>query len=147
MRQVFWFVLLLCATGGRHRGGASSPSPHSPLSHRSLGCVYGSASPLPRCVCVSICALLLLPPPPSASLSASAAELSQHASLSLSLVFYLSFANKGGLSAHLHPWSLGEGGRHGAVTSRHFGVLRTAVNRRRAPDGIGAVKPTSLTAD
>lgn len=38
--------------------------------------------------------------------------------------------------------------RDGALTSRHFRVLGTAVNRReRAPDGLGAVKPTSLTAD
>ena len=38
--------------------------------------------------------------------------------------------------------------RDGALASRHFGVLGTAVNRReRAPDGLGAVKPTSLTAD
>ena len=139
---------------------SSSPSLHLPgvcLWHRLSSPLHAVRAYV--CVCVSVAAASS-----HCLLSASAAELSQHASIcSPSLVFsttclflssrisflFLSLLKKG-VSTHLQD-SCGcresGGGRDGAVTSRHFGVLRTAVNRRRAPDGIGAVKPTSLTAD
>ena len=114
----FLFFLVLCATAGRHQGGASlSPSLPPSSSHPlppSISPLPGVclwhrlSSPLRVCVCVCVCvracvrALLWPPPPPCASLSASAAELSQHASplCSLSLSLCTCFSHYLHISAH-----------------------------------------------
>lgn len=87
MSQVFGLFALVCRCWKASGWRLPPPPLILSLPHRSLGCVYGIASPLhaaraPMCVwgaCAAVAAASSL-----CLLSASAAALSQHASLSLS---------------------------------------------------------------
>lgn len=163
MSQVFGLFALVCRCWKASGWRLPPPPLILSLPHRSLGCVYGIASPLhaaraPMCVCVCVGrALLLLPPPPSASYLHLLQRLANtHLSLSCFpsaylflptriFPFLLFFIADEAVSAHLLRTSPGGELGHSPVdTLEYWGRWWTG---RRAPDGLGAVKPTSLTAD
>lgn len=135
MSQVFVLFALVCRCWKASGWRLPPPPLILSLPHRSLGCVYGIASPLRARVCVCVACATVAAASSLCLLSASAAELSQHASLSLSLScfpsaylflptrifhFFLFFIADEAVSAHLLRTSPGGEMGHSPVVTLEY---------------------------